>query len=60
VSRAILVGGVILSGLIAVLFAADLAVGVPFARVSPVMDTGAIVSGSILAYLFWSIASKTR
>jgi hypothetical protein len=51
---------VILSGLIAVLFAADLAVGVPFARVSPVMDTGAIVSGSILAYLFWSIASKTR
>jgi hypothetical protein len=60
VSRAILVGGVILSGLIAVLFAADLAVGVPFARVSPVMDAGAVLSGGVLAYLFWSLASKAR
>ncbi|MFM8579732.1 MAG: hypothetical protein ACKOCN_13170 [Planctomycetaceae bacterium] len=59
-SRALLVGGVILCGLIAVLFAADLAVALPFARVSPVMDIGATVSGGILAYLFWSLASKAK
>jgi hypothetical protein len=60
VTKALPLTGLILSGLIAVLFLADLAAKFPFQRVSPVADIGFAVSGLILAYLSWSILDRGR
>jgi hypothetical protein len=50
--------GLIVSGLVAVLFAADLAAGFPFQRVSIAADVGFLVAGLILAYLSWSLMAR--
>jgi hypothetical protein len=52
--------GMIMSGLVAILFLADLAAGFPFQRVSVGTDIGFIVSSAILAYMSWSIMEKPR
>ncbi|HBK73158.1 MAG: hypothetical protein ISQ10_00590 [Planctomycetes bacterium] len=46
--------GVVVSGIVGILFLADLAVAIPFSRVSLLADVGFIVSSGILAYLSWS------
>jgi hypothetical protein len=60
VSKALPLIGMIVSGLVVVLFLADLAAGFPFQRVSIGADSGFIVSGLILAYLSWSLLNKGR
>ncbi|MFM9025132.1 MAG: hypothetical protein ACKON7_07295 [Planctomycetaceae bacterium] len=50
--------GLIVSGLVAVLFAADLAAGFPFQRVSIAADVGFLVAGLIVAYLSWSLMAR--
>lgn len=50
--------GLIVSGLVAVLFAADLAAGFPFQRVSVAADVGFLVAGLILAYLSWTLRGR--
>ena len=50
--------GLIVSGLVTVLFAADLAAGFPFQRVSVAADVGFVVSGLILAYLSWTLVGR--
>jgi hypothetical protein len=52
--------GMIVSGLVAILFLADLAAGFPFQRVSIMTDIGFIVSSLILAYMSWTIMEKPR
>jgi hypothetical protein len=52
--------GMIVSGLVAILFLADLAAGFPFQRVSILTDIGFIVSSAILAYMSWTIMEKPR
>jgi len=52
--------GMIMSGLVAILFLADLAAGFPFQRVSVATDIGFIVSSAILAYMSWLIMEKPR
>ena len=52
--------GMIMSGLVAILFLADLAAGFPFSRVSILTDIGFIVSSAILAYMSWTIMEKPR
>ena len=52
--------GMIVSGLVAILFLADLAAGFPFQRVSMLTDIGFIVSSGILAYMSWTIMEKPR
>lgn len=59
-SKALPLTGMIVSGLVVVLFLADLAAGFPFQRVSIGADIGFIVSGLILAYLSWSIMERGR
>ena len=46
--------GVVVSGIVGILFFADLAVAIPFSRVSLLADVGFILSSGILAYLSWS------
>ncbi|MDG1992655.1 MAG: hypothetical protein P8J43_09310 [Pirellulales bacterium] len=46
--------GMVVSGIVGILFLADLAVAIPFSRVSVLADVGFIFSSGILAYLSWS------
>ena len=52
--------GMIVSGLVGILFVADLAAGFPFQRVSVAADIGFVVSSLILAFMSWMIMEKTR
>ncbi|MFM8953737.1 MAG: hypothetical protein ACKOOF_11865 [Planctomycetaceae bacterium] len=53
-------GGMVIAGLIAILFVADLAVGIPFERASLAVDVGFILASLIVAYLSWSIVERPR
>jgi hypothetical protein len=46
--------GLIVSGLIGLVFAADLAIGLPFRRASPMMDIGFILCAAAMAYMSWT------
>lgn len=59
-SKAMPLLGLILSGLIGILFLADLAAGFPFRRVSIGLDVGFVVACMILAYLSWTLLEKAR
>ena len=52
--------GLILSGLIGILFLAELAAGFPFRRVSIGLDVCFVVASVILAYLSWTLLEKAR
>jgi hypothetical protein len=58
VSRILAFAGIIVSGLVAVLFIADLAAGFPFQRVSVLADAGFIVASLLCGYLSWSILPR--
>lgn len=60
VSKAMPLLGLILSGLIGILFLADLAAGFPFRRVSVGLDVCFVVACVILAYLSWTLLEKAR
>ena len=53
-AKAMSIAGMIVAGLIALIFVADLAVKIPFGRVGTVTDVGFLVSALILAYLSWN------
>jgi len=55
-SHAMSFAGLIFSGVVVILFIADLAAGFPFQRVSVLADIGFIVAGLLTAYLSWSIS----
>jgi len=59
VSKALAFIGLIVSGLIVILFIADLAVAFPFRRTSIVLDAAFILSGLITAYLSWSLLDQS-
>lgn len=52
--------GLILSGVVVVLFVADLAAAFPFQRVSVAADIGFILAGLLVGYLSWSINSRAK
>lgn len=52
--------GMIVSGLVGILFLADLAVKVPFRRVSIPLDVGFLVASLIVAYLSWSVLDTAK
>lgn len=54
-SKALAFTGLIVSGLVVILFVADLAAAFPFRRTSILLDLAFIVSGLITAYLSWSL-----
>ena len=53
-AKAMSIAGLIVGGLIALVFTLDLALTVPFGRVMPLMDIGFMVCGGVLAYLSWN------
>lgn len=58
-SKALAVTGLIVSGLIVIVFLADLAAAFPFRRSSWLLDLAFIVSGLLVAYLSWSIMDQS-
>jgi hypothetical protein len=52
--------GMVVSGLVGILFLADLAVKVPFRRVSVPLDVGFIIASLIVAYLSWSVLDTAK
>jgi hypothetical protein len=58
VSKVLALLGMIIAGLVAILFAADLAAGVPFGRASVVADVGFIVSSLLLGYASWLLLER--
>jgi len=58
VTRILAFSGIIVAGLVAVLFAADLVAGFPFQRVSVVADCGFLVAAALVGYLSWSILGR--
>jgi threonine/homoserine/homoserine lactone efflux protein len=55
VSKSLALAGLVISGLVVVLFVADLAAAFPFRRTSVLLDLAFIACGLILAYLSWSL-----
>ena len=53
-AKAMSIAGMIVAGLLALVFIADLAVAIPFSRVGPLTDAGFLVSALILGYLSWN------
>jgi hypothetical protein len=52
--------GMIVAGLVAVVFLADVVARFPFGRESLAADVGFIVASLLLAYLSWSILERGR
>jgi len=52
--------GLILSGVVVILFVADLAAAFPFQRVSVAADIGFILAGLLVAYMSWSINTRAK
>jgi hypothetical protein len=51
--KALCMSGLVVSGLVIILFAADLAVGIPFRRASMMMDIALLGSAALLGLLSW-------
>jgi hypothetical protein len=51
--KALCISGLVVAGLVAILFAADLAVGYPFGRASMTMDVSVLVCAIVLGLLSW-------
>ena len=59
-SKAMTIVGMVVAGLIGLVFALDLAVGIPFNKASYVMDVGGVVAAGVLGYLSWDALREIR
>ena len=51
--KALCMSGLVVAGLVIILFAADLAVGIPFRRASVMMDVSLLISAALLGLISW-------
>ena len=51
--KALCMSGLVVAGLVIILFAADLAVGVPFKRASVMLDVSLLSSAALLGLISW-------
>jgi hypothetical protein len=52
--KAMSIAGMVVGGILAVVFALDLVLGVPFGGRVPTMNIGFLICGGTLAYLSWN------
>jgi hypothetical protein len=58
--KAMSIAGMVIGGLLAVAFALDLVLAIPFGGRSAMMAIGFMVCGGILAYLSWNAFREVR
>ena len=58
--KAMSIAGMVVAGLIAFLFAFDLALQFPFSRAAPMMDIGFLICALVLGYLSWNALRDSR
>jgi hypothetical protein len=58
-AKAMSIAGLVVGGLVALIFALDLALGLPFGR-QIIMDVGFLLAGGILAYLGWNAMREVK
>jgi hypothetical protein len=59
-AKALTIFGMVVAGLLGLVFIADLAVGVPFAGARKTMDVGALVAAIVLGYLAWDAFREAK
>ncbi|MCC6492470.1 MAG: hypothetical protein IT424_05560 [Pirellulales bacterium] len=59
-SKAMTIAGMVVAGLVGLIFLLDLIVGMPFGKANLVMDVGALVCAAILGYLSWDALRDVR
>ncbi|MAT70063.1 MAG: hypothetical protein CMJ58_11125 [Planctomycetaceae bacterium] len=59
-SKALTIVGLVVAGLVALIFTLDLAVGVPFARASMPMDIGALIGALLLGWASFEAMREIR
>ena len=59
-SKAMTIFGMVVAGLLALVFALDMALGIPFEGASWGMDIGALTSALILGYISYSTFREQR
>ena len=59
-AKAMSIAGMVIAGLLVVVFGLDLGLKIPFSGAQPMMDIGFVVSGGILGYLSWNAFSESK
>jgi hypothetical protein len=59
-ARAMSIAGMVIAGLLVLVFGLDLLLKIPFGREDLMMDLGFVVSGAILGYLSWNAMSESK
>jgi len=52
--KALCIVGMVIAGLLVILFGLDLAIGIPFGKTSTVMSVGFLACAAILGYVSWA------
>ena len=52
--KALCIVGMVIAGLLIILFGLDLAIGIPFGKTNAVMNIGFLVCAAILGYVSWA------
>ncbi len=58
--KAMTIAGMVVAGLIGLVFAADLILSVPFSGASKLMDIGSLIAAGLLGYLSWNVMREIR
>jgi hypothetical protein len=59
-SKALCLTGTIVAGLLLVVFGLDLAIKLPFHRISLTMDIGCLLCSAILGYISWTTLREQK
>ena len=52
--KALCIFGIVIAGLLLLIFGLDLVIGVPFGKASPLMDVGTVAVCGLLGYIGWT------
>jgi hypothetical protein len=58
--KALTISAMVIAALLFLLFAIDLAAGIPFGQASMAMDVGVLISSALLAYMGWSVYREIK
>ena len=59
-SKAMTIAGMVVAGLLALVFTLDLGLKIPFDRANWLMDAGALIAAAVLGYLSWDAFREVK